>query len=627
MKKFLSLFLTLTLCFTMLLGCGKGADETEAPAKSENAKKAETSAPALSKATASVPLYDECMKDLNMTTNMAISSYVVARSYLDMICEYDIENGSEEELKALIEKAMKSFEAVDELSMNMESIANVNESIVKDPEMKGKYEQAKAFIEEEKSFNPFVLTVYADETSDALREAQQIVAMYDSAPKMQGLKTLAKQLNTDTKHAYAVLKQSLAIMDGNEYQNLADKENAAVNTCLGLKAAGTAAGFVISVATAGSATTTLGAIMEGGGMLCSEINTICEVSSAASEIITGTDKNCVAVSAGKLQKMFEGPSSIVGLYGCATSKIGKAMTSTDFYNIVSFAGPEVYNIVTEGKVLGGLFKINEEAQTMDMTFVDVKATDNPEEAAKNLEMIAEELGLSKSLTDKTAEEIKNGTLEEEGKELLEEIIEANAAFDPNSSDYVCDEVMEDVIDSFEEIAENENVEVPEWYDSSENLSSDNPFSDIPITIEDHSGDIDESELATVETGSDEPDETYDTEGIEGIEDVEEPAGDSDPNGIPSRDEILGTYDYWGEDFNGDSLRYSTSTFTASGNGVHMSDDLGADFELPYENGTARISEDGASATYTFWKENGTVKSKLVMNFGDLGTFTFYATKK
>ena len=475
MKKKISLFLVVTLLISMFAGCGEKDSNAQKEQKSdaELHTHEESGTPALDTATASVPLYDECMKDLNMTTNMAVSSYVVARSYLDMICEYDIENGSEEELRGLIEKAMKSFETVDELSVNMENIANVNESIVKDPEVKGKYEEAKVFIEEQKTFNPFVVTVYADETSDALREAEQIVAMYDSAPKMQGLKTLAQQLNTDTKHAYAVLKQSLAIMDGNEYQNLADKENAAVNTCLGLKAAGTAAGFVISVATAGSATTTLGAIMEGGGMLCSEINTICEVSSAASEIITGTDKNCVAVSAGQLQKIFEGPSSIVGLYGCATAKIGKAMTSTDFYNIVSFAGPEVYNIVTEGKVLGGLFEINEETQTMDMTFVDVKATDNPEEAAKNLETIAEELGLSKSLTDKAAEEIKNGTLEEEGKELLEEIIEANAAFDPNSSDYVCDEVMEDVIDSFEEIAENENAEVPEWYESSENISSDN----------------------------------------------------------------------------------------------------------------------------------------------------------
>ncbi|MCQ2749591.1 MAG: hypothetical protein MJ246_06485 [Clostridia bacterium] len=628
MKKFLCYLITATLVCTMLMGCGKESayETTNAPSIATETK--EETPLAINKATASIPLGEACMENLNATTGMAVSSYIVSRAYLDKICEYDIENGSEEELKELIIEAMKAFDAADKLSANMENIATINEGIVKDPVNKGKYQEAKALIEKTKFSNPFILTVYADEKSEALSEAQRIVEMYDKAPQLKGIQTLATQLNTDTKHAYAKLKQALAIMEGQEYSDLAEKENAAVNTCLALKTAGTAAGLVVSVSTAGASTSVLGAVMEGGGIVCSGINTMCEVAINGSTIITGNEKNVVARAYGKVENFIAPVSEITGIYGFATSNFNyKTMKAADLFNIVSFGGGELVSACNDGTILGGLINFNKEEETMDVTFVDTKASENAEENAKNFEEIAKEINIPTAIANEAAEAIKIGNLEEEAKSLFDDTIKANASCDPNSDEYVCDEVMEDIVIEITNIAEEENVDISEY----EFMEAE--WEDIDIA-EDQEGDY-------TEVDEDNPN-PFDGSDVEIVDEVDEPdvsepevsaeedVVDENPNGIPTLDEILGNYDYNGVDFNGDPLHYSAAHFTRNGNMLHIVDTmLEGDFDMPYDESTGRafISEDGASATYTFWKENGTIKSKLVMDFGSLGTFTFYATKK
>lgn len=638
MKRHLCILLSFLMAFTLLIGCG-----TKSSPKDEIK---------LNIATASIPRLDDSLNDLNATANMSISSYLVSRSYFEMICNYDIENGSAEELEDLIKKAIKSFENSEMMSSNLSSMADITEKTFSSPSVKGKYEEAKAALEDSKSFeNPFVLKVYADEKSDALAEAQRIVDIYDNAPNMQGIKTLASQLNTDSKHAYATLKQSLAILEGNEYEKLADKEQSAINTCITLKAAGTTAGFAISIMTSGGATTAFAKVMESGGIILNEVNTICEVGTATSTIITGSEKNCVARGFTNLEDKLAPASSIMGLYGCATTKISTDMEIHEIFNFVSFGVPEIYSGVTDGKILGGLIDFNSNDNSLDVTFTSAKAGENSDSASSAFNDISNEIKLPSSVTNKVNDvlvndfdEVKNANLgDEDFNKLYDEIIDLNAACDPNSDEYACDDVMSDIYDDVKEIANEESIDISEYeivddfdfddYDyESDYDDSDyekNPFSDMTVVIEDVPSDYDDGDLAVVESGGSDSDD-YDTDGIDGIVDIEDETdvSDSNPNGIPTIDEICGYYDYWGVDFNGDDLHFSNANITKSGTGAHIVDTmLDGEFDLPYNNGILYIEEDGASATYSFWKENGIVKSKLVMSFGELGTFDFYATKQ
>lgn len=93
MKRHLCILLSFLMAFTLLIGCG-----TKSSPKDEIK---------LNIAKASIPRLDDSLNDLNATANMSISSYLVSRSYFEMICNYDIENGSAEELESLIKKAIK----------------------------------------------------------------------------------------------------------------------------------------------------------------------------------------------------------------------------------------------------------------------------------------------------------------------------------------------------------------------------------------------------------------------------------------------------------------------------------------------------------------------------------------
>jgi len=330
----------------------------------------------ISKITVSLPAASEAEQAMNVTASLAVDYYLTARVYLDKIAFYDTEKMDKESAKDFVDtltKAVETFKISEQLAGALTEAADAFEksSYTQKPTLKTAQIGTPSF--------GLGLTAFAADDDGAKKWAQDIVDAYDAAPSGKGIRTLAEQLGTDSKHAYAQLKQALAVLEGAEYTAIADKANTAVQVATGLKAAGTAAGLVIAVAAA-PATTTIGAIAQTGGIVCSGINTVLEVGTAGSIIYNNGEEDEIAIALQKTEAQFAPVGQVFSLMGLGTGlkdigTTGKKILEGGYkslspkeaqdlgenaFGVISYVASSVSDYVNDGSLLSGTFIKNKD---------------------------------------------------------------------------------------------------------------------------------------------------------------------------------------------------------------------------------------------------------------------------
>ena len=422
-KHVLSILLVCVLFFSVFAGCGR---------KTEGINKVRVTLPAATDAEQAV----------NVTAALAVNSYLTARAYLDLILDCDTENMDEAGIARFTEmlnNAIATFENVDKLSDALIKATDVWEKTADDekPVMTPLCIRPRSFG----------LTAFAAADSAATKWAQDIVDAYDKAPAGKGIRTLAGQLGTDAKHAYAQLKQALAVLEGAEYTAIADKANTAVQVATGLKAAGTAAGLVIAVA-AVPAAGTLGAVVKTGGVVCSGINTVLEVGSAGSIIYNNGEENEISIACDKTEAQFAPIGQIFSIMGLGLSlkdigSTGKKILDSGYksltpkemndlgensFGVLSYVTTSVNDYVNDGSILSGTFTKTEKG--VEFTLIDT-LTGTEKEATDKVKEVLKEAGID----EKTVENAFESTEETKPDgnipgDIAQKIVENNPAVTP-----------------------------------------------------------------------------------------------------------------------------------------------------------------------------------------------------
>ncbi len=423
-----SIFLATTMTFTALSACSLFKNKDDG----------------INRVTVILPEPTEEEEIVNITSAVTINSYLTARAYLDLILEYDTENMTEaeaEEFVKLIDDATVMFENTELLSYEMSDAVDAWEE--------SGAEREEAVIKE-LAISPmdvlsFSQNVYAAKKSPAEEWAQEVVDTFDNAQPGKGLRTLAEQMGTDAKYAYAQLKQAQAILEGAAYMDVADKAGQIVTGLKTLKAAGTAASFVIAVTAAPASV----GLVETGGILCTGVSAVAQVGSLSSQFYYGTEDNYVSAKfddlddkASKLGTVF----GFIGLSGAVTDigKAGKSILSsgwsnlsdsakTSFINnslgVVSLGSSEVTNYLDNGTILGGAVKITDDG--VEVTFMDTKTGKKDEDTERAKKMITE-LGLDKADVKTIMEEDDDQELSDTlPEDVAKQIIEDNEPLTPD----------------------------------------------------------------------------------------------------------------------------------------------------------------------------------------------------
>ncbi len=373
-----------------------------------------------------------------------MDSYLTARAYLDLILEYDTENMSEEEAAEfvkLIDDATVLFENTELLSNELIDAVYTWES---SGAKRGEAEMEKLSASPSFSLS-FGQNVYAADKSPAEEWAKEIVETYDSAKPGTGIKTLAEQIGTDAKHAYAQLKQAQAILEGQAYTDVSDKADQILTGLKTLKAAGSTASFVIAVSAAPASP----GLIETGGILCTGLCAIAQVGSLSSEIICGTENNYVSTTLNRLDDKASKIGTIFGLAGLGgavsdISKTGKSIlsggwgslsdsTKESFINnsigVLSLASSELTNYLDDGSLIGGAVKVTDKG--IEITLMDTK-TGKKDEDTERAKQLLKEVGLEKSEIKAIMNEEDNSDPSDSLPEkVAEQIIENNAPLTPD----------------------------------------------------------------------------------------------------------------------------------------------------------------------------------------------------
>ena len=423
----ISILLATTMTFTALSACSllKKKDD------------------GINRVTVILPEPSEEEEIVNVTAAITINSYITGRAYFDLILDYDIEDMGEkeaEEFVKLIDDATVMFENTDLLSAELIDAVDAWE------ESGGERDEAeiKELVISPLKALSFRQNVYAKEKSPAEEWAQSVVDTFDNAQPGRGIRTLAEQMGTDAKHAYVQLKQAQAILEGQAYTEVADKAGQIVTGLKTLKAAGTAASFVIAVSAAPASV----GLIETGGILCTGVSAVAQVGSLGSQIICGTEDNYVSATFDKLD---DGASKVgtvfgfLGLSGAVTDigKTGKEIlsngwsslsdsTKESFINnalgVVSLASSEITNYLDDGSIIGGAVKITDKGT--EFTLMDT-LTGKKNEDTERVKQLLSETGLSKSDIKKIAEEEGLDDLNDDiPADVAKQIIEDNEPLTP-----------------------------------------------------------------------------------------------------------------------------------------------------------------------------------------------------
>ena len=421
-RQILSLLLVLLLTLAVFAGCG--------------GKKAD------GRVRITLPPATDAEQAMNVTATLAVNSYLTARAYLDLFLACEPEKLDEDgaaKLTETLKNAIATFENVDKLSGALTKATDVWEQTKDD----AKPVRASLCIRNV----PFSLTAFAAVDAGSQKWAQDIVDAYDKAPAGKGIRTLAEQLGTDAKHAYAQLKQALAVLEGAEYTAIADKANTAVQVASALKTAGTAAGLVIAVAAAPAAGT-LGAVVKTGGVVCSGINTLLEVGSTGSIIYNNGEENEISIACDKTEAQFAPIGQVFSLLGLGLSlkdvgTTGKKILDSGYksltpkemndlgensFGILSYVASSYNDYVNDGSILSGTFKKTDKG--VDFTLIDT-LTGTEKEAADQVKEALINAGVDEKTVEAAFE--SDGETRPDGNippEIAQKIIENNPSVTP-----------------------------------------------------------------------------------------------------------------------------------------------------------------------------------------------------
>ncbi len=386
MKKTVSILLVAVLFLGGLVGCGGGKAEGEG-------------------STVLLPAADAQRTAMEQAGAMVTRLFVLANLKTDALLEYDINNGSMEELQALTADALETWRLCDVASTQTMQLVDYAQEL----NVQATTQAARMLYADRggPSFSLFSTVAYAAEENATVKWARELTEKFDSYPAGQKVKLLAENLGTDAKKAYAQLQMAQNILEGEAYSAEGDTmqkfENAAMATKTVCKN-----GLYI------------GGVVAGGG-----VDTIVDIASTSSTIICGENSR-VTMAANDL-KDFMGPiSSVAGGVNVLNGGIKFAGTAADKVGSIdklSYIGESVLDLVREGKILGGLITVGEDGQTtVTMTEIDVEDK-TPEEIEKELEKAG--LSLPEDEAAKTAAELAE-EMEEEyyyTEEEINEIIE------------------------------------------------------------------------------------------------------------------------------------------------------------------------------------------------------------
>ena len=389
MKKVLSIILAVALIMSLTCCGTKGTDGNESiTTPSENVSSENISdkqGEGVTVHTQTITLPTESPKRIAVETDAAtaVNSYIVARMYLDKFLQYDIESGNLEEYSKLLDDTITAFEQVDELAADLAESAD---------ELEMREARADFWQRISDLPNPFVVTAYAAEESDDIKWAKDITERFDSAPVGKGIRTLAEQMGTDAKHAYAQLKQAQDILAGAAYEDFADTANTAYKTAKVLKTAGTGAQFALSIMTAGESSVAE-AVLTGGGIVINGLNTMLEVGQTGSILIVGDD-NKVSAAFEKAEDKFAPIGATIGLFGLA-SNVSKGAELLDdvpaMADSIMYVGTSIYDYMVDGKILGGMFTQGNDgtvsATISETVTMDKTLKESPEEVAEVLKAV------------------------------------------------------------------------------------------------------------------------------------------------------------------------------------------------------------------------------------------------
>jgi len=333
---------------------------------------------------------------------MAVRQYVTARLKTEKFITYDFDNPNRAELEAIIDDALAAWQMSENISAKAEQIAG-------------------AAIAQETV--PAIATPKRTTArSSAIDWAQELTDSYDAYPVGKKIRGLAAQLGTDAKSAYSQLRLAQAILkqdydtDAEMYDQLMKGAMVTKTVCkTGLFISGVVVtGGSLGAVAGGSAT-----LMEAGGIIISGTDTLVDIGSTASTIIMG-EKNSVTLAIDDIKQKIAPISAIGGLMSFNPAETGEQL---------AYLGESILDLVTEGRVLGGLITVGGSGTT-------VKIADIPAEGRTPEQVIAE--------LQRIGFEIDKESAAVTVAEKLEEM-ETSADFTYEDMDRILDELIEETI--------------------------------------------------------------------------------------------------------------------------------------------------------------------------------------
>ncbi|MEL7624130.1 MAG: hypothetical protein AAGU12_11125 [Clostridiales bacterium] len=398
MKKYVSLFLALIMIFT-LASCGGRTDENT---------------------TVSLPAVAAERAAVEQAGAIATQQYIIARLKTEALIEYDIENGSIDELKTMTGDALEAWRLCELASGQTAKLADYAQSLRSSAPAQA---ATMSYIAAKPAAGLFTTVAYAAEENAAVKWAKELTEKYDSYPAGQKVKQLAENLGTDAKKAYAQLKIAQNILEGEAYSAEGDTMQSFENAAMATKTVCKTGLYIGGVVAGGGVAN---GILEAGGMIIGGVDTIVDIASTGSTIICGENSK-ITMAANDFKDLMGPISSVAGGVNVLTGGIkfaGDAAEKVGSIDKLSYIGESLLDLVRDGKIMGGLITVGEDGETtVTMTEIDVEGK-TPEEIGKELENA--DLSLPQDEEAKTAAELAE-ELEEEyyyTEEELNEVIES-----------------------------------------------------------------------------------------------------------------------------------------------------------------------------------------------------------
>ena len=396
----------------------------------------------------------EELQNLQTSAATSVNTYVVARMYLEKLLAYDIENGNMEEYSQLVDDTTKAFEVSESESAALIEVAD-----------NYKWEDKIIVSLNNKELINFVIPkVYAAENNNARTWAEAITAIYDKAPYWKGVKTLAEQLNIDSKRAYKQLQMAQEILKSDAYSDFGDYANNCYKVAKTLKTAWSAAQLYISVATAWG-TAWFAGVMEKWWIIINGINTVCEVWSLWSVIIVWED-NKVSAAFDRVEEAVAPIWSVIWFYGVWSADYAEHLAAnlTDAFSYIAWT---IQDWVEEGKVLGWVFK--EKNWQIKFTLFETMFGiwwDNEDKA--KMKEFEDKLELSQEEKDEIAAMFTEDDYDFEiTTKVADEFIESHKAYNPNEEGWDHTEDILSVIES-----SNQDIEETKLEDKNESKEAE-----------------------------------------------------------------------------------------------------------------------------------------------------------